>query len=151
MRNDEKGQSLVEWAIILPIIILLFVGMIDFGYAFAKQHAVSQVAKELARSASIGETIADLQTEAFNMAGAIINPDTITHTEVSNTSVFTITATDGKQVIITFDESLKTRAKGKKFRVLVEYTYVPFTPIVNNADIPLASQYYTKSETMQSN
>jgi Flp pilus assembly protein TadG len=151
MRIDEKGQSLVEWAIILPMIIMLFIGMIDFGWAFGKQHSISQIAKELARSASIGETIADLQTEAFNMSGAVINPDTITYTEVSNTSVFTITATDGKEVIITFDESLTTREKGKKFKVLVEYTYEPFTPIVNNADIPLYSQYYTKAETMQSN
>jgi Flp pilus assembly protein TadG len=151
MRIDEKGQSLVEWALILPVVIMFFIGLVDFGFAFSKQHSISQVTKELARSASIGETIVDLKDEAFEMSKAIIAADTITHTEINNTSVFTIADASGKELIITFDESLTTRQKGKKFKVLIQYVYEPFTPIVNSADIPLSAQYYTKAETAQSN
>jgi Flp pilus assembly protein TadG len=151
MRRDERGQSLVEWALILPILIMFFIGLIDFGWAFSKQHSINQITKELARSASIGETITDLKDEAFELSKAVLAADTITHTENNNTSIFTIADPNGKQLVITFDESLTTRSKGKKFNVKIDYVYEPITPIVSSTDIPLSAQYYTKAETLQSN
>jgi Flp pilus assembly protein TadG len=147
MIKDNEGQSLVEWALILPLFLMLFIGLIDFGWAFGKQHAISQISKELARSASIGYSVDELKTEAFEMSKAVFTPSTITDTVANNNTIFTITDGNGKEIIITFEESLDTRVKGKGIKVIVNYIYQPFTPFVNNAEIPLSGEAYTKAET----
>jgi Flp pilus assembly protein TadG len=147
MIREEKGQTIVEWALILPIFLILFIGLIDFGWAFSKQHSLNQVAKELARSASIGENVDDLKLMANELAKTILTPDTITHDEVDNNTIFTITDTNGKEVKITFIESLNNREKGKDIKVRIEYEYQPFTPFVNATSILLSAEYMTKAET----
>lgn len=34
LKRDEKGQSLVEFALILPILVLILLGIIEFGWLF---------------------------------------------------------------------------------------------------------------------
>ncbi len=43
--NRELGSALVELAVILPILMLLFVGTIDFGRIFYRSMAVAQAAR----------------------------------------------------------------------------------------------------------
>ncbi|QCJ41718.1 pilus assembly protein [Bacillus sp. S3] len=60
MRKDERGQSLVETALILPIFLLILVGILDFGrltYSYAHLHMAAQ---ETVRLAGLGEKDADL-------------------------------------------------------------------------------------------
>lgn len=47
----EGGQSLVETALMLPILLLLLVGIVDFGRAFYAYIAVTNAAREGARYA----------------------------------------------------------------------------------------------------
>lgn len=45
MRKDERGQSMVETALLLPVLLLLLVGIIDFGrliYSYAHLHMAAQ-------------------------------------------------------------------------------------------------------------
>lgn len=45
MRRDERGQSMVETALILPVLLLLLVGILDFGrimYSYAHLHMAAQ-------------------------------------------------------------------------------------------------------------
>ena len=45
MRRDERGQSLVETALVLPVLLLLLVGILDFGrimYSYAHLHMAAQ-------------------------------------------------------------------------------------------------------------
>ena len=34
MTDDESGQALVEFALVLPLLLLLVLGMVDFGKAY---------------------------------------------------------------------------------------------------------------------
>jgi len=52
----SSGQTLVEFAFVLPILLLLMVAIIDFGILFYSQMAVSNAAWEGARA---GATIID--------------------------------------------------------------------------------------------
>lgn len=45
----ERGAAAVEMAIILPILVTLVMGIIDFGYAFWVQGTVAGAAREGAR------------------------------------------------------------------------------------------------------
>jgi Flp pilus assembly protein TadG len=63
MRKDESGQSMVEMALVLPILLLLLVGMLDFGrilYSYAHLHMAAQ---ETVRKGGLGAK--DLEITQF--------------------------------------------------------------------------------------
>ncbi|MCD6424155.1 MAG: pilus assembly protein, partial [Anaerolineales bacterium] len=49
-KSSISGQSLVEFAFVLPILLLLMVAMIDFGILYYSQMVVSNAAWEGARA-----------------------------------------------------------------------------------------------------
>ncbi|MFA7636294.1 MAG: TadE/TadG family type IV pilus assembly protein [Monoglobales bacterium] len=49
----EDGQAVVEFAIILPILILLLCGIIEYGWLFSAKLATNNCAREGARYASV--------------------------------------------------------------------------------------------------
>jgi hypothetical protein len=71
MQRSERGQSLVEFALILPILVLLLVGILDFGRAVYAFNTVNNAARQGARLAIVDQTVAHIQeraaTEATNL------------------------------------------------------------------------------------
>lgn len=51
----EKGQSLVEFAFVSLPLLLLLLGMIEFGWLLNGQLTVTSAAREGARAAAVGE------------------------------------------------------------------------------------------------
>jgi len=49
--RDEDGAELVEFAFVLPTLLLLIVGVVDFGLLFQKYEVVTNAAREGARVA----------------------------------------------------------------------------------------------------
>ncbi len=47
--NSKRGQSLVEMAIMLPILLIILVGIVELGFALANQMTVTTAAREGAR------------------------------------------------------------------------------------------------------
>lgn len=58
-RFEARGQSLVELALILPVLMLVLVGILDFGRAFYAYNAISNAAREGARYGTIHPTNTD--------------------------------------------------------------------------------------------
>ena len=52
MKRSERGASLVEMAIITPLLVLLMVGVADMGWAFHDYIIITNAAREGARVAS---------------------------------------------------------------------------------------------------
>jgi hypothetical protein len=52
-KRHARGQSLVEFAVILPIFITLLVGVFDFGHVVWANNAVATAAREAARYAIV--------------------------------------------------------------------------------------------------
>ena len=52
--RGEKGQSLVEFALVLPVLVLLVIGMIEFGRVLNVWLIVGNGAREGARYAAVG-------------------------------------------------------------------------------------------------
>ena len=48
-RRSERGQSLVEFALVLPVFIVLVMGIVDFGMALRSYVTVTNAAREGAR------------------------------------------------------------------------------------------------------
>ena len=52
-RRGEDGQAMVEFALILPILLLILCGIIDFGWLFYNQLALNNICREGARYAVV--------------------------------------------------------------------------------------------------
>ena len=68
LSKNQKSQALVEFAFVLPILLLLMVAMIDFGILFYTQMTLTNAAWEGARA---GATIVDPTRGDQEIIGAI--------------------------------------------------------------------------------
>lgn len=64
--KNEKGQAMVEFALILPLLILLLCGIIDFGWIFGNQLILKNAGRDTARTMAINYEIT--KTDAINDA-----------------------------------------------------------------------------------
>lgn len=62
LRKNEKGQALVEFALIAIIIVAITLAVAQFGMILSAQIAVTNAAREGARVASVGKSIPDITT-----------------------------------------------------------------------------------------
>ena len=51
IRDEDEGNALVEFALTLPLLVLIVVGIFDFGFAFQQYEVVTNAAREGARMA----------------------------------------------------------------------------------------------------
>lgn len=54
--SDERGAAAVEFALILPLLILLVFGIVQFSLAYNRQQGLHAAAREGARIASLPQT-----------------------------------------------------------------------------------------------
>ena len=52
-RRRQRGQGLAEFALVLPVFLLMLLGMVDIGRAVWANNAVANAAREAARYASV--------------------------------------------------------------------------------------------------
>ncbi|MCL6548402.1 MAG: pilus assembly protein [Alicyclobacillus sp.] len=72
MRTDmasEDGQSLLEFALVLPVLALLLLGMVDFGRILAAYLMVSEASRDAVRSASVGDSDSQIGQVVVRDAG----------------------------------------------------------------------------------
>jgi hypothetical protein len=57
--RDSRGQSLVEFAMLLPFLLLLVLGLIEIGYLLLDQHIVTKLSREGSNLISRNTTLED--------------------------------------------------------------------------------------------
>jgi Flp pilus assembly protein TadG len=100
--KKEDGQSMVEFALILPLLILLLCGILDFGWIFGNQLTLNNAGREAARYTAINydEAQAPTSTYNFNLADSVLrnraslmNNANLVVTLTRNGSAITVSAT----------------------------------------------------------
>ncbi|EKN62548.1 TadE family protein [Neobacillus bataviensis LMG 21833] len=110
--KSEKGQSLVEFALVLPLIIVLLFAIVDFGRAFHVYLTLDHTGREVARLISVGGKEAD-----------IVNVITSTKTSID---------TDESQLTVTYP---KTKlSSGSEAKVTLTYPFKFITPLAGIVD-----------------
>jgi Flp pilus assembly protein TadG len=54
--SSESGQSAVEFALVLPLLVIVLLGIVDFGFAFTYWNDTQQLANSTARYAAVGRS-----------------------------------------------------------------------------------------------
>ncbi|GAB2834599.1 TadE/TadG family type IV pilus assembly protein [Lentzea nigeriaca] len=67
--NRDRGAAAVEFALVLPVLLLVMCGIIDFGRALHAQVVLTQAAREGARLAALGEP--DTVSRTRDAAGSL--------------------------------------------------------------------------------
>ncbi len=81
--RNEKGAALLEAAITLPMILLIAVGIFEFGRAYQTWQVLTNAAREGARMAVINgstDTAVTTRVRNYMQAGALANYSTATVT-----------------------------------------------------------------------
>jgi Flp pilus assembly protein TadG len=79
-RRSESGVALIEFAFVLPILLVLAMGMLDFGRAFHMKSMLDQAAREGARVAVVTSPDADIVESRVDavLASGGITPTSVT-------------------------------------------------------------------------
>jgi Flp pilus assembly protein TadG len=83
--KNNRGQALVEFALVLPVLLLLVVGAMEFGLIINEYLVVTEAAREGARSAALGNSNATV-IAAVNTAASQINTAKLTITIAPSTT-----------------------------------------------------------------
>lgn len=103
--KEKKGQALVEFALVLPILLILVFGIIEFGRVFNAYIVVSNASREGARQAAVGNTSA--KTKAEEVAASLT-----------------------PKVTVNISPAIGSTKYGEKVTVTVTYKMPIVTPII---------------------
>ncbi len=129
-RRDDEGAAAVEFALIMPLLLILLFGIVQYGFYFYAMQAGSSAVGDAARRVAVGncQTTSQVQTLLYNKLG----PATTASSASGVTTTLSYTNTDG-----TPDNS-PGHIGGS---VLVTVTFptlnlrFPFIPVPNNGSV----------------
>ncbi|TEB06998.1 TadE-like protein [Pelotomaculum schinkii] len=107
--KNKQGQALVELALVLPILIMLVMGTVEFGRIFHSYLLITNAAREGAR------------------AGIVGLDDTAIRTKVKDASV-SLGLTDSQ---ISIEPAQSSRVRGVPLTVQVNYSIGLITPLLD--------------------
>lgn len=67
--RGQQGAAAVEMAIVLPLLLLLLFGLVDFGRMIQQQIQLTQAVREGARLGALNGTVADVQAQVAGGVG----------------------------------------------------------------------------------
>lgn len=72
---SERGQTLVEFSLVLPLLLTLALGVIEVGYALMDQHVVTKMTREGANLISRNTTLQDAVSAMKSMSSRSVDFD----------------------------------------------------------------------------
>lgn len=107
--KDKQGQALVELALVLPLLILLVMGTMEFGRIFHSYLLITNASREGARSGIVGTDDNGIKTTVETVAASL-------------------GLTDAE---ITITPTTSSRTRGVPLTVQVNYSVSLITPVLD--------------------
>jgi hypothetical protein len=148
-RRPASGQSLVEFAVVLPMFLLLLTGVFDGGRLVYMNTVLSQAAREAARAASVEASWVGSTDPSCNTWGGPICPSSFDAllndaTSAANRMVTPFATIPKAHISMRCDragaapagnwtgQSCSSASPGSVVSVRVDMTYEPITPFVGS-------------------
>ena len=107
--SKQKGQSLVEFTIILPILLIILLGMLEFGLVLNAYLSINNCSREGARLGVVGGSDGEIKNLIKDISPSL-------NTNKLNVSINPVES---------------SRRRGESLTVTVEYSYDVITPIIS--------------------
>ncbi|WP_432357097.1 TadE/TadG family type IV pilus assembly protein [Sporosarcina sp. UB5] len=114
--KSQRGQALVETALLLPILLILLFGITDLGRVFHAYLTLDHAGREAARVAAIGADDAEI-IDKIELATGSLNEDKLTHT----------ISPQGKS----------NRPSGSEVTITLNYSIELLTPLISHLSGPI--------------
>lgn len=108
-KKDQKGQALVELALILPVLLLLLLGTIELGRILGTSLLLSHAAREGSRIAAVGGNDAAINQHLHYVSNLV----------------------DTNHLTISISPS-PTRKRGQNVTVKLTYSLPLYAPLISN-------------------
>lgn len=140
--RDRRGQALVEFALLLPVLLLLLCGVIEIGRILETNHIMSALTREGANLASRGASMEDalsiLRTNQSasglgNVGGAVVSRLLVDQNGVPKVEAQITSAGYENASRVAPKDSVATTYTGagltNGYRYFVVELFIPYTPI----------------------
>lgn len=107
--KKECGQALVEFALILPVLLLLLFGIVEFGRVYNAGLTVNQAARVGARTAGLGAGDMEI-TAAVQQAAPVLDP---------------------AKLAVSVEPEASLRSRGQEVTVKVSYPVTVVVPFIS--------------------
>ncbi len=108
--TGEKGQALVEFALLVPIFLILLFAIVDFGMGFYSWITVTNSAREGARIGAVQATADKIEIRVFETAGL---------------------PNEGTNLTVNVENAYPVGQPGESVVVKVDYEYDLITPLAS--------------------
>ncbi|MDQ0147906.1 MULTISPECIES: TadE/TadG family type IV pilus assembly protein [Pseudarthrobacter] len=102
-RDSERGAAAVEFAILLPLLLMLVLGTIEFGRAYNAQITLTNAARDGVRVMAINNDPTAAKKAAQNAAASVSSTIPVSDITLSST-----TCSTGNQITLTIKYTLST-------------------------------------------
>jgi Flp pilus assembly protein TadG len=128
-RKDQRGASVVEFAIILPLIVWLIFGILEIGFVLYDKTMITQASREGARAGVIFRVPAVADEEIIEVVNDYLGTSLITFGEPQTATVAVTrngsSAGDRLKVTVSYTYTalvFSLASMGKKFNMVAETT-----------------------------
>lgn len=109
VHKKNKAQALVEFVIVLPILLLILMGIIQFGLVLNAYLTITNISREGARAAAVGTSYIDVDNLIISSAPNL----------------------DSEQLNINISPSEGNRKSGETLTASITYNYKLTVPIIS--------------------
>lgn len=134
-RRRMRAQALAEFALVLPILAMLLLGIIQFGFIFTAQIGVTNAVREAARIAAVTPAVnnTDVGSIASNIYGRLTNANGLLERNVFvfNAANIVTTAPADTQVCYRSEAAAATGEWAVFVKVDAGYKHPLFIPLLS--------------------
>ncbi len=107
--RKEKGQSMVEFALVLPLFLIVMFIIADFGVGFSRWLVLTNSTREGAREGTVGASVAEIQDRTASTSNGLL---------------------DAGDVVVTYEDFASDGVgQGDAVAVSADYEYNLITPL----------------------
>lgn len=129
--HPERGQAMVEFALVLPLLLILLVGIIEFGRLGSQVMLLRHGAYDLVRAAAVGASDVQMIERARRHAGQVLPGSAAesswyeTDPETGVTALVAQWSAGDRWVRVRVSPARSARDLGEPVRVLMQWRYRP--------------------------